>query len=405
MNLHASIPAQSPLVVDPFQLMDDPHARFAALREDHPIIQLGAGHFMALRAADVISLLTDPRTVQIEGADYVHLTHIPDGFTSRLMSDTMLFSNDDAHRAKRSLFARSFAFARMRSAQPKIRAVADAMVARLPRGETVDISEQMAARLPALMIASILGLPESEADAFVLHANDLARAVSPVYPLADHDRIEAAAEGLYHYIEEHLRRRLARSQEDLLSAVASTWRADPMISFSSLVHQVMTIVIGGTDTTKVAFPTLVALLAQHPQQWEALRANPDLAAGAVAEGLRYEPAVASVPRFTVAPVGVGGIAVPPGVMLRVSVMSAMRDPGLYADPDVFNIERTDHPRLHTAFGLGPHRCIGEMLARLELQEALGALSTAFSSITLEEIPRMTGFGGIRQITPVRVMLR
>lgn len=404
MNLHASTPAQSPLVVDPFQLMDDPHARFAALREDHPVIKLGEGHFMALRASDVLSLLNDPRTVQIEGADYVHLTRIPEGFTSRLMKDTMLFSNGDAHRAKRSLFARSFAFASMRSAQPKIRAVADAMVARLPRGETVDISEQMAARLPALMIASILGLPESEVDTFVLHANDLARAVSPIYPLADHERIEAAAEGLYHYIEEHLRRRLARPQQDLLSALASSWKVDPMIPFENLVHQVMTIVIGGTDTTRVAFPTLVALLAQHPQQWAALRANPDLAAGAVAESLRYEPAVASVPRFTLGPVGVGGIAVPPGVMLRVSIMSAMRDPELYADPDVFNIERTDHPRLHTAFGLGPHRCIGEMLARLELQEALGALSAAFSSIALEEKPRMTGFGGIRQITPVRVTL-
>ncbi len=89
--------------------------------------------------------------------------------------------------------------------------------------------------------------------------------------------------------------------------------------------------------------------------------------------------------------------------LLASKMSAMRDPALHEDPERFDIRR-DHPRLHPVFGNGPNRCIGEMLVRLEMQEGLAALIAA-SSIELGTSPRMTGFGGIRQITPMQVCIR
>jgi len=92
------------------------------------------------------------------------------------------------------------------------------------------------------------------------------------------------------------------------------------------------------------------------------------------------------------------------VMLRVSTMSAMRDPALYAEPDRFNIRRGVHQHQHPVFGTGPHRCIGEMLARVEMQEGLAALLCAVSEIEMETPPRMLGFGGIRQITPMPVRI-
>ena len=85
-------------------------------------------------------------------------------------------------------------------------------------------------------------------------------------------------------------------------------------------------------------------------------------------------------------------------------VSAMRDPALYENPDRFDIRRADGPRLHPVFGLGPHRCIGEMLARLEMAEGLAALIAAAPDITMEVAPRMSGFGGIRQITPMHVRI-
>jgi cytochrome P450 family 103 len=404
MNEHFVAATESPPVIAPETLMDDPHARFAALRTRHPLIQLGEGHYMVLRAADVLAMLTDRRTIQIEGADYARLNKVPDGFAADFIRDFFLFGNGDDHRTKRRLFARSFAHGAIRAAQPRIRAVADKVVAELPRGESFDFVERMAARVPAEMIAAMLGLPQSEASHFARHVYDLARAFTPVYPHAQHDDIENAAAHLFAYVEEHMRARLDAPQDDLLSTLVADWQADPAISFKCLVNQVIGIIIGGSDTTRAAFAMLVALLVQHPEAWAAIQADPALIPGAVAEGLRYEPSVGSVARFTTAAIDIGNVSLPAGVVLRVSTLSAMRDPDLYAEPERFDIRRQDHPRLHLVFGTGPHRCIGEMLARLEMQEGLAALVSAVSAIEMEEAPRMLGFASIRQITPMSVRI-
>ena len=127
--------------------------------------------------------------------------------------------------------------------------------------------------------------------------------------------------------------------------------------------------------------------------------------GAVAEGLRYNPSVGSIARFTREPVQIDRVTLPPGVMLRLNTISAMRDPDLYDNPDRFDIRRGDHPKLHMVFGLGPHRCIGEMLARIEMEESLGALLAGVDHIELVTVPELIGCGGIRQITPMEVILR
>lgn len=397
-------PASAPLVVDPKSLMDRPHAAFAALRARHPVIQLAERKYMALRADDVVALLNDPRTQQVEGPDYIRLNRIPDGNAARLLADFFLFSNDEAHRSKRGLFARTFAHGAMRSARERVRAVADAIVAELPRGETVDFVERMAARVPAEMIAAILGLPSSEAPYFARRVYKIAQAVSPVYPHDRHDEIETAATDLLAYVGDHMRARLETPRDDVLSSLAADWRASQAISFDSLVHQIIGVIIGGSDTTRAGFAMLAALLLQHPRDWAAVQADPGLIPGAVLEAMRYEPSVGSIARFTTDAIAVGGAPLPAGVMISVSTLSAMRDPALYAEPDRFDIRRADHPRLHPVFGLGPHRCLGEMLARLEMEEGLAALAAGAPGIVMLAPPRMLGFGGIRQITSMQVRI-
>jgi cytochrome P450 len=403
MNQTRLVAARAPLIVDPATLAEDPHARFAELRENHALIQLGEGQYMALRAEHVLPLLTDPRTTQIEGKDYVRLRGIPDGATARLLRDLFLFANGDAHRSRRGLFGRSFAHSTMRDMQTEIRSVADAIVSDLPRGTSFDFVARMAARVPADMIAGILGLPRADAPYFASRVCELAPAVAPIYPIEDHQRIEEAAGQLFDYVGDHMVDRLVAPRDDMLSSLVASWHASQEIPFDSLVHQVLGIIIGGTDTTRAAFAMLVALLLDHPEQWAAIRDDPSLIHGAVSEAMRFDPSVGSIPRFTTADLEIGDITLPAGVAVLASTMSAMRDPTLYLDPDRFDIRR-DHPRLHPVFGNGPHRCIGQMLARLEMQEGLAALISAAPGIELETAPRMTGFGGIRQITPMLVQI-
>ena len=128
MNQHIPVEHGNPPIINPNMLTENPHANFAALRVHYPLICLGDKHYMALRAKDVLSLLTDPRTKQIEGRDYVRLNRMPESASSRFLSDFLLFSNDDEHRTKRGLFARTFAHGAMRTMRSEIRAVADRIV-------------------------------------------------------------------------------------------------------------------------------------------------------------------------------------------------------------------------------------------------------------------------------------
>jgi cytochrome P450 family 103 len=131
--------------------------------------------------------------------------------------------------------------------------------------------------------------------------------------------------------------------------------------------------------------------------------NPNLIPGAVAEALRFEPAVGSVPRFTVADIDIDGFVVPAGRILTLSTLSALRDPALYPDPDRFDITREKHPRWHLAFGGGAHRCLGEALARAELEEGLAALTTRLPGLRISGEPLgLYGHAGIRRIEPLQV---
>jgi cytochrome P450 len=95
--------------------------------------------------------------------------------------------------------------------------------------------------------------------------------------------------------------------------------------------------------------------------------------------------------------------VPRNSILSLSTLSAMRDPSQYADPDTFNIRRTDHPRRHLIFGLGVHRCLGEILARAELEESLAALAERLPHVELAgKPPSLAGHGGIRRVDGMRL---
>jgi len=123
----------------------------------------------------------------------------------------------------------------------------------------------------------------------------------------------------------------------------------------------------------------------------------------VSESLRYEPVVGTIPRFTLEDIEIEGYLVPRNSILSLSTLSAMRDPSQYADPDRFNIRRTDHPRRHLVFGLGVHRCLGEILARAELEESLAALVGLLPQLQLAgKPPSLQGHGGIRRIDGMRV---
>jgi cytochrome P450 len=144
-------------------------------------------------------------------------------------------------------------------------------------------------------------------------------------------------------------------------------------------------------------------LLRHPEQWKALQAEPDrLKRAAVEEGLRFEPVVSGIPRVALRDIEIEGYLVPEGAAIAVALLSVLRDPEVYARPDAFDIHRTDHPRWNLAFGAGAHRCAGEALARVELEETLSAIARLAPNTKIVGDPPVLVPGAIRSVERMSV---
>jgi cytochrome P450 len=209
--------------------------------------------------------------------------------------------------------------------------------------------------------------------------------------MTQRELIEQAVVEFYAYAEALLAARRDDPGDDLVSTLLAAEADDDRLSDVECVNLVLNVLIGGVDTTQSQLAHTIRLLAEHPDQWAALRADPSLAPGAVDEALRYEPITPFTARIVVEDMEVRGVWFPAGTVVLVASVTANRD-GL-VDAERFDITRTDGGRLIT-FGAGIHYCLGANLARAELQEALTFLSAHIDRLELDGDPMYGGVTGI-----------
>ncbi|MEO1264654.1 MAG: cytochrome P450 [Pseudomonadota bacterium] len=215
---------------------------------------------------------------------------------------------------------------------------------------------------------------------------------------AEQADIERDSELLVGEVDRLIEDRRAFPRDDFISKLLADAEQRFELSDEELLWQVITLIVAGSDTTRLALCSTLALLLQHPEQWEAFCADPDgLKANVVREGVRYEPPIGSFARVATVDVDLDGATLPAGSPVSVCLLSAMRDESVYRDPAVFDIARGDHPRWHPAFGIGEHRCLGEALARAELEECLAVIARLAPGIRLTKVPKVRGLNGIRRI--------
>ena len=384
------------------QLDEDPHGVFRRYRHLTPLLKRENLGYIAIRAADMEPLAFDPRTRQIE-TEQLAARGIHSGPLVELWSNSMLFANSGEHRRRRAPMSRSFAFKLIEEMRPRIRAAALAIIEQHLQAGELDFLGDFASLIPARIIASILGIPVADVPHFTELVYSVSRSLSVSYARSEIQGMEDSARQLMVYVDALLGARGAALNNEFLATFLKTVSEAGNLSAAEILSQIVTIIIAGSDTTRGSIAVQVALLLQHREQWDAVCADPALIPGAVSESLRYEPVVGSFPRFTLEDIEIDGYLVPRNSILSLSTLSAMRDPGQYVDPDRFNIRRTDHPRRHLVFGLGVHRCLGEILARAELEESLAALVTRLPQLQLAgKPPSLQGHGGIRRIDGMRV---
>jgi cytochrome P450 len=396
------VPTREPVTIAAEDLEQRAHDVFRQHRPLAPLVKREDGVYIALRASDVERLATDPRTRQLE-TELLFARGVTDGPLFDFFSNSMLLSNGPLHRKRRAPFARAFAVKLISELRPRIRAIASELIERCYDRGQMDFIADFAAPIPARVISGILGLPAADIPEFTRHIYSLARSLSSAFAREDVPQLQVSAQELSRYVQTLLEDRRREPRDDFLTSCIGAIDAANELSPVEIVMQVITVILGGSDTTRGAGAIQTSLLLQHRDQWDAICQDPALIPGAVLESMRYEPAVGSFARFTLEEVDLDGWIVPRNCALSLSTLSAMRDPQLYADPDRFDIRRTDHPRRHMIFGAGSHRCLGEALAKAELEEQLAALAERVPQLQLVgDPPLVRGNGGIRSVRNMRV---
>jgi cytochrome P450 len=360
--------------------LQDPHTSsydlFRELREKTPLVKvpMGMGSMvLGMRARMVDDIVSPENTRQLE-TEMKMMQGIFDGPIFDFVAQVMLFANGEAHQRRRQPVARTFAFKLMEAMRPKAAAVAEEIINdHLGKGP-FDFLHDFAAQLPARIIADILGIPRADLPVFMKWISDTAESIGFV-DVSRRADIEQSLTEFNAYVDKLLADRRANPRGDFLSDYVAATAASGDLSEPEIRAQVVGLILAGSDTTRNAMCMSLYQLLEHPDQWAALIADPDgLKKKAAEEGLRYEPVVSGIPRVTTRDLEIEGYLIPAGAVLMVSLISVLRDPEVYADPEAFNIHRTDQQRWHLAFGAGAHRCAGEALARVELEETLAAIA-------------------------------
>jgi cytochrome P450 len=378
----------------------DPHAILKEFRATAPLARTSIGVILALRHRH-LELITSDATRQMETETKV-MQGVVSGPIFDLVSTGMLFANGEAHRRRRAPIARTFAFKLMDAMRPRAAALAAELVGERTGKGPVDFVAEIAAQIPARIIAEILGIPRSDLPVFMQWISDTAESLGFI-DLARREKIEASLVAFNAYVSDLLDDRRSAPKGDFLSDyVEATARAGEL-SEAEIRTQIVGLILAGSDTTRGSLCMTLAHLLRHPEQWRAFCADSDgLKRGVVDEGLRFDPIVSGIPRIAARDIDIDGYRIPAGVPIAVSILSALRDPDVYAEPDRFDIFRVDHPKWHPIFGAGAHRCAGEALARAEMEETLATIARlAPRTELIGEFPRLAP-GAIRQVNGMQV---
>ncbi|MFE2868250.1 cytochrome P450 [Embleya sp. NPDC059259] len=327
-------------------------------------------------------LLADPRL----SSDRTH-PHFP--ATSprlRALSDRhpgFISLDPPEHGPRRRMTIAEFTVRRIKGMRPDVeRIVHGAIDDLLAAGPPADLVELFALPVPSMVICRLLGVPYADHDFFQDASRRLLQATDGADALAARDRLER-------YLDELVTTFEAKPGPGLVSTLVTEQLATGAIEREELISTAILLLVAGHETTASMTSLSVITLLEHPDQHAALRADPTLVSGAVEELLRYL-AIADLAggRFATADIEIDGQLIRAGEGVVVTNSIANRDGSVFEDPDTFDVRRSAHQ--HIAFGYGVHQCLGQNLARLELEIILTAL--------FERIPTLRTAVPIEQLT-------
>ncbi|MBL0385989.1 cytochrome P450 [Tumebacillus sp. ITR2] len=243
----------------------------------------------------------------------------------------------------------------------------------------------VAAPLPVMVIAELLGIPTTDRLYFKELSDTLVTGVTDsseeTYKRVQAQRLHAR-DTLNDYFRQHLQMRKEQPTEDLISVLWYANAEKQVLDEDQILRFLTTLLVAGHETTTNLITAMVRVLSEQPQFQERLLEEPHLIPGFVEETLRFYPSVPRLTRRATMDVELRGQVIREGQLVNVWMASANRDGAKFAHPDVF--DPTRHPNAHITFGFGNHFCLGAPLARLEAQIALETILRRLGNIALVE---------------------
>lgn len=357
------------------------------LQSETPVAQMdwrGQGDlWVVTKHADVRTVLMDTR-FSSDRADPRHPAHM--AYDESTHHGQLIELDPPVHSTLRGRIMKEFTVKKVAAMRPEVeKIVGESIDAMLAGGNSGDLVQLLALPIPSLVIADLLAVPEEKHEFFQTRSATFADATT------QEDRSQAIRE-MREYIASLVDERVVNPSEDILSRqLAAGGTREEVIGLGFLL------LIAGHETTANQIALSVMTLLDKPELLQQLQEDPSLVPGAVEELLRY---------FTIAEVGglrlatqdieLNGSTIPEGSTVWALANTANRDAEVFEDPHEINFRRG--ARNHMAFGFGPHQCLGQNVARLELEVALAEIIRRIPTLKLAvsvseiEFRQMGNFG-------------
>lgn len=358
-----------------------PHDVLTTLRREDPVFWFESDRFdpawLLTRHQDVEHVgknaklfLSGPRTV----------FHNPKGFQSPLIG----LPQQDApqHTRHRRAMQGWFTPKAIRDLEHRMSEIAKDTVDRMAATDSCEFCNFVGAQLPLKMICEILGIPAQQEAVVWQLTQDVFSAADP-----DMTRAANAQEGVRNamgFCAGIAKARQESPTDDFASTIANAEIDGERMTIQEIASHLMIMISAGHDTTASAINGGMLALIRHPEQFARLKQHPELTESAVNEMLRYVTPTTNFVRTAVGDTEIGGVKIAEGDDVCIHFCAANRDEDEFENSQAFMIDR--RPNRHLAFGIGPHACIGQLLARIEMKALFEELMPRIESVELDGDP-------------------
>ena len=383
----------------------EPPGEWAGLRAGCPVAAVrlpsGDGASLLTRYDDVKQVLADPRFRRRLDAD--DAARVSDTESGGVFNGSLAKAlPEETHQQWRRMVGRWFTAKRMSALRPGIEAMADRLIDEMvASGAPADLKAALGFPLPVWVICDMLGVPESDRDRFAYWSDTLLSLTRYT-----EQEIDAAQADFRAYMSAHVAAMRENPGDDLVSElIAAAAGAGQVMPDEALLSTAQGLLVAGHETTANMIGKMVGMLLADRSRWERLLADRSLVRSAVEEVLRLDANPGfGIPRYITEDAEIGGTVVPRGTTVVCNLAAANRDERAFDDADEMALDRT--PNAHLAFGFGSHSCLGQSLARTELQAVLDVLLRRLPGLALavpaDALERVDGLivGGLVEV-PVR----